>query len=195
LRASLSHADHRDAHASGAELESLIRGCRKGSAQAQKELYNLFSPTIYSLIRRYLPREDMAQDVLSEVFYKAITRIGDYSGTGSFEGWLRRIATNAVTDVLRVKKWQAFNDAVPADEAEISVEPTALSSLGYKHLLQVIHSLPDTQRAVFCLFAIDGYSHRDIAEALNISENNSRWHLSDARRRLKEYLTLNPMPS
>jgi len=168
------------------ELSVLVKDCIAGSRSAQKKLYDHYSPAVYGVIRRYLYNsEQAAQEVLNDCFLKIFTKLGQYSFQGSFEGWIRRLVVNTVTDHLRknIKHEHDFKEMQPDD---VYVNSESVEKLSHKELLRIIDSIPDTHRLVFNLFVFENYSHKDIAAILNINENNSRWHLNDARRRLKE---------
>jgi len=170
------------------DLRMLIRLCIDKDRRAQKQLYEKFSPWLYGMIRRYVFNADTAQEILNDSFFKILTRLDSYSFTGPFEGWARRIAINTITDYIRKNiKWEQHATALP-DEFNIPVPETTIGKMSYKELLEVVHSLPDVQRSVFNLYVFEQYSHKEIGTALDITENNSRWHLNDARRRLKEKL-------
>jgi RNA polymerase sigma factor (sigma-70 family) len=170
------------------DLCSLIAPCIAGNRKAQKELYDRFAPVLYPRIRRYIADLSLAQEILNDSFYKILTNLNSFSASGSFEGWMHRITINTITDHLRKKIRYDKMTVTDPEGHEIPVPETAVGKLAYKELLGVVHSLPEVQRAVFNLFVFDNYSHKEIATQLNITENNSRWHLNDARRRLKEKL-------
>ncbi len=130
-----------------------------------------------------------AQEVLNDAFFKIFTKLDQYSFQGAFEGWIRRIVVNTLMDHLRrnIKNDQNFKEVQPEDAY---VNSEGVEKMSYKELLVLVNSLPDLQRAVFNLFVFENYSHKEIATFLDINENNSRWHLNDARRRLKEKLIL-----
>ena len=168
------------------ELYLLIKDCMAQSRSAQKKLYDLYSPAAYGVIRRYLYDNDFgAQEVLNDSFYKIFTKLDQYSFQGAFEGWIRRIVVNTVTDYLRKNmKPEKNHKEVQPDDAYI--DSSSVQNLSHKELLKVVQTLPEVQLAVFNLFVFENYSHKEIAALLNLSENNSRWYLNDARRRLKE---------
>jgi RNA polymerase sigma factor (sigma-70 family) len=175
-------------HAGTSDLLTLIDLCKAGNRKAQKELYDRFAPVLYPRIRRYTADLNRAQEILNDSFYKILTHINAYTASGSFEGWIHRITINTITDHLR-KNIRYDRIAVADPETQdLPVPETAVGRLSYKELLEVIHALPEVHRAVFNLFVFDGFAHKEIAAQLNITENNSRWHLNDARRRLKEKL-------
>lgn len=164
----------------------LIRDCIAGNRNAQKHLYNQYAPTAYAIIRRYTKQVEIADEILNDAFYKILTKIESYSGTGAFEGWMRRVVINTVTDHMRkyIRDQQMYHAAeMPED---VYMDDNAVGKLAYKELLAIVHELPDTQRMVFNLHVFEDLKHKEISDALGITEVNSRWHLNDARRRLKE---------
>ncbi len=168
------------------DLHVLIRDCIAKSRSAQKRLYEIYSPAAYAIIKRYLYNNDSAaNEILNDSFFKVFTKLDQYSFQGAFEGWIRRIVVNTVTDHLRknIKDEQLVKEVTPDDGF---VESESVGNLSYKELLQLVHTLPEAQLAVFNLFVFESYPHKEIANLLNITENNSRWYLNDARRRLKE---------
>jgi len=170
-------------------LRQLIASCLKNDRKAQRQLYDTYSPAVYGAIRRYVAEESIATEVLNEAFYRILTRLGQYGYQGAFEGWMRRIAVHAVTDYYRRNKKHEGVGEISEREIELAVTDDAVGRLSYKELLAQVHSLPDTQRTVFNLFVFEQYAHKDIAQLLDMTESNSRWHLNDARRRLKEKIT------
>jgi RNA polymerase sigma factor (sigma-70 family) len=171
------------------ELAILVRDCIAGSPNAQKTLYDKYSPAAYGIIRRYMGyREQAAQELLNDCFCKIFSKLDQYSFQGAFEGWIRRIVVNTVTDTLRKNvRDEQHKEVHPED---VYVESDAMARLTHKELLKIVESIPDTQRLVFNLFVFESYSHKEIAGLLRINENNSRWHLNDARKRLKEKISL-----
>jgi len=164
----------------------LIKDCIARNRTAQKKLYDQYAPLLYGIIKRYVYNGSQADEILNDAFFKILTGLQGYSFKGSFEGWMRRIVINTVTDNFRkyVKKEPAYK--IEIETTDVPVEGDIVGRLGYKELLGLIHQLPDTQRTVFNLFVFEQLSHKEISEVLGINENNSRWHLNDARRRLKE---------
>jgi len=168
------------------ELSVLIKDCLAESRGAQKRLYDLYAPAAYGVIKRYLYKNETdAQEILNDSFFKVLTKLDQYTFQGSFEGWIRRIVVNTITDYLRknVKDVQPHKEVF---EESAFVNSESVEKISHKELLQLVQSLPDSQRTVFNLYVFENYSHKEIANILNINENNSRWHLNDARRRLKE---------
>jgi RNA polymerase sigma factor (sigma-70 family) len=168
------------------ELYLLIKDCIAQSRTAQKKLYEQYSPAAYGVIRRYLyNNEHAAGEILNDAFYKVFTRLDQFSFQGSFEGWVRKIVVNTITDYFRknINIAQQHKEVQPEDGY---IDAAPVDTLSYKELLEVVQTLPEVQLAVFNLFVFENYSHKEIATLLNITENNSRWYLNDARKRLKE---------
>ena len=171
------------------ELNMLIRDCIAKSRSAQKRLYDLYAPEAYGIIKRLIYNNDsLADEILNEAFFKIFRDLEKYAFQGAFEGWIRRIVINTTADHLRKKiKAEPLREVQPED-AYINNE--SVENISHKEILKIIATLPDTQRNVFNLFVFEDCSHKEISEILNISQNNCRWYLNDARRRLKEKIML-----
>lgn len=168
------------------ELSILIKDCLAHSRSAQKKLYDLYSPEAYGIIRKVIyDNEPAAKEILNDSFFKIFRDLKQYSFQGAFEGWIRRIVSNTIADYLRktIRSEPPMKE-VQAEDAYINSEP--VENLTHKELLKIIETLPDAQKAIFNLFVFENYSHKEIAKMLNMNQNNCRWHLNDARRRLKE---------
>ena len=175
--------------------QEMIDGCKKGSRQAQKLLYDHFSGKMFALCCRYVKDKMEAEDVLVTAFTKILDRIGQYKGDGSFEGWIRRIMVNESLSYLRKNKNMYLETDIEAADQEPDYERLD-SQLEAQDLLKLIAELPAGYKIVFNLFAIDGYSHKEIGEQLGINENTSKSQLSRARSLLqKQLLQLNRLSS
>ncbi len=172
------------------DLSILIKDCIAEKRSAQKKLYDIYAPAAYGIIKRYLyNNEHAAQEILNDAFLKILTKLDQYSFQGAFEGWIRRIVINTITDHVRKnKKIMEQHKEVQPEDAYINSE--SLEKISHKELLSVLQTIPDTQRTVFNLFVFENYSHKEIAKLININENNSRWYLNDARNRLKEKINI-----
>lgn len=159
----------------------LIESCIKGDRVSQKALYDRLAPRMFPLCMRYVSDRDMAADILQEGFITLFTRLDSYKGNGSFEGWARRIFVTTALMSLRKKdalKMSEELDAVRGMKADL---PSQGQNIGYKELMKLVMSLPTGFRTVFNMYAIEGYSHKEISEMLGISETTSRTQLSRAR--------------
>jgi RNA polymerase sigma factor (sigma-70 family) len=167
--------------------ESLVAGCRKQDPRAQQQVYERWSGLMLAVCMRYIKDRDEAESTMLNGFYKVFDRIGQFSGEGSFEGWIRRIMVNEALTYIR-RNQQAMM-MVEADEAlgEVSYE-SASQQLEAEDLMQLIREMPEGYRTVFNLIAIEGYSHKEVAEQLGISENTSKSQLNRARNYLQKQL-------
>ena len=171
-------------------IESLYEGCKKGSRQAQEQLYVALASKMLGVCMRYAKSTFEAEDILQVGFVKVFGNIGNYRGEGSFEGWVRRIMVNAAIETYR-KNMRGAYYTVKIDEVHDSNQHTfAMDTLECEDLLKLIQTLPDGYRIVFNMYALEGYSHKEIAETLNISESASKSQLSRARAWLKEKIKL-----
>ena len=166
----------------------LVKKCIEGDNRAQKKLFDLFAPKLFGVCLRYMKDHDLAQDTLQDGFVKIFTKLSDYNGKGSFEGWMRRITVNTCLDQLR--KDQKLKVNTPIDDVSFLVKDNHWieEELTAKDLLKLVESLPDGYRVVFNMFAIEGYSHKEIAERLNVSENTSKSQFSRAKSHLRRKL-------
>lgn len=163
-----------------AQLEEIIYKCREGNNGAQTALYRLFSAKMYGVCLRYAKDTGDAEDILQEGFLRVFTKINQFEFKGSFEGWMRRIMVNTA-----LEKFRKHDRLYPVEEMKIYestefVEET-ISSITAGDLMRIIQELPPRYRMVFNLFAIEGYSHLEISEMMNISEGTSKSNLSRAR--------------
>lgn len=164
------------------ELE-WIEGCRNGDSRAQEKVYGAYAGRMFAVCFRYLRDRQVAEDVLVMAFTKAFQSIGQYRGEGSFEGWIRRIVVNQALMELRRNRTRF-------DQVELSVQDSDLCSwqehgLELSDLLTLVASMPVGYRTVFNLYAVEGYSHQEIAAMLGIDEGTSKSQLSRARNYLK----------
>jgi RNA polymerase sigma factor (sigma-70 family) len=168
-------------------LNDIIKGCAEGKRQAQEDLYQMFAGKMYSVCLRYSRDQDEAKDNLQDGFIKVFSNIRQYKGTGSFEGWVRRIMVNTALQKYRGQyKLYALNDN-EAKAYNIPVE-NVMEAMGEKELLDIIHELPPRYKLVFNMYAIEGYSHKEIGEMLYITEGTSKSNLSRARDILQDKL-------
>lgn len=166
------------------DLNEIIRGCVSGRNNAQKLLYDMFSPKLFSLCLRYSRDRSEAEDTLQEGFIRIFSHIRDFRFEGSFEGWMRRIMVNTALEKHRKLNYMysLTEDETIADTgSSFSVEQTAAADL-----LKMVQELSPQYRMVFNLYAIEGYNHKEIGVMLGISEGTSKSNLSRARQVLQE---------
>ncbi|MBE6238807.1 MAG: sigma-70 family RNA polymerase sigma factor [Bacteroidales bacterium] len=159
----------------------LIESCRKGDRAAQKVLYDRLAPRMFSLCIRYVGDRDLAQDMLQEGFITLFTRLDSYKGEGSFEGWARKIFVTTVLMELRRKDTLKMSEDLESVRGMKTEVTSQMQNIGYKDLMRLISELPPGFRTVFNMYAIEGFSHKDIGDMLGISETTSRTQLSRAR--------------
>lgn len=168
------------------ELESLIARCLDNDRAAQEQLYKKFYGKMMGTCMRYLSNPDDALEALNTGFLKVFQRLDQYKGQGSFEGWVYHIIRNSIIDHIRSRVRYRETGSLEGMEEEQAVPQSALQGLYVKDLLKMLDVLPETTRLVFNMFAMDGFKHEEIAGALGISAGTSKWHVSEARRILKD---------
>lgn len=154
--------------------EILLEGCKKNDSTAQQELYNKYSPKMLSVCYRYAKTREDAEDMLQEGFIKVFTQIHQFESRGSLEGWILRIMVH--TCINHLKKNKRFNENIDLLHAENIVikEDYIPARLQAKQVVESIRSLPIGYRTVLNLYAIEGYSHKEIGAMLDIEESTSR---------------------
>jgi RNA polymerase sigma factor (sigma-70 family) len=163
----------------------LLEGCKRGDRKMQRELYERFASKMYGVCLRYASNAEEAEDILQEGFIKVFNKIGSFRGEGSFEGWIRRIFVNTAIEQYRKK---IFLQPITEYE-EDTVEGkylTVLDSLAEKDIIQLVQQLSPGYRTVFNMYVVEGYTHKQIAEALGISEGTSKSQLSRAKLILQD---------
>ena len=167
--------------------KQLIDGCLNGDRRAQEELYNLYARKMMGLCLRFVGDRETARDMLQDGFIKVFTSIHLYSGNGQLESWMRMIFVNCTIEHLRKKDF--LRDSVDLDSIkELTGDETAVSKLEAEEIMELIRKLPSGSRTVFNLYAIEGYSHKEIGEMLHITESTSRSQYVRARQWLREQI-------
>jgi len=171
------------------ELQQIIDGCIEQDRHCQELLYKKLYGFAMNICLRYANNKYEATDVLNDGFFKAFTNIEKYDKSWPFKAWLGKIMYNASIDYYRTNlKW---NQLVGFDKSDIKVNEVSIEhKLDYEDLLKIVQQLPPTYRIVFNLYAIDGYSHEEIAEMLGITASTSRSNLHKARLKLQQMLSV-----
>lgn len=164
----------------------LIKGCLKGNPQMQEELYRRFSPKMYAVCLRYAQDSDDARDLLQEGFIKVYRNLDRYRGEGSFEGWIRRIFVNTAIEYYRKKSLEYSRVSEKEETTIADADISVLDELAVKDIIGLIQELAPGYRAVFNLYVIEGFSHKEIADMLNISEGTSKSQLARAKSILQK---------
>ena len=166
-------------------LEKLIEKCKNRDLKAQSEVYHLFAGKLFALCLKYSKNHQDAQDNLQDGFITIFKKIDQYQFKGSFEGWLKRIMINTALQKYREKSvLNLVTEEIP-EQVEVEVDEEEVS---LDFLLSLIQQLPNQYRLVFNLYVLDGFSHKEIAKMLGISEGTSKSNLSRARMTLKKRL-------
>ena len=164
-------------------LDQLIENCKSNDTKAQSELYKLFSSKLFTVCLKYSRNYAEAEDNLQDAFLTIFNKIEQYKSKGSFEGWLKRVTVNTVLQQYRKEKiFEIVNETIE-DEVEVEIDEDDLS---IDYLLKIIQQLPDRYRLVFNMYVLDGYSHKDIADLLEINIGTSKSNLARARQILKQ---------
>lgn len=169
-------------------ISVLLDKCIKGDDPSKKLLYDQFAPLAYAICLRYADQPENARDALQEGFIKVFTHLKDFKGEGSFEGWVRRIFVNVSLEHCRKRGRLVFSEDGNVVEEDVGFSPEAYQRIDFKELLKVISALPEGYRMVFNLYVLEGWSHKEIANELGISESTSKTQLFKARRQLQEQL-------
>jgi RNA polymerase sigma-70 factor (ECF subfamily) len=164
-------------------LKQLIENCKIDDTKAQSELYKLFSSKLFAICLKYSRSYVEAEDNLQDAFITIFDKIEQYKNKGSFEGWLKRITVNTALQRYRNEKVFDILNENTIEDVELEVEDSAVS---IDYLLQIIQELPNRYRLVFNLYVLDGYSHKEIANMLNINIGTSKSNLARARQILKQ---------
>lgn len=166
----------------------MIEGCIANNRKAQELLYRQFYGFAMTVAMRYSRDEMDAADILSHAFVKVFKHIHQFDAAkGSFHAWLKRIIVNEGLDHIRSRNH--FESPVELEVAEeLPIDHTVVEQMSAGDILKLVQKLPPATHAVFVMYAVEGYNHREIGEKLNISEGTSKWHLSEARKTLQKML-------
>lgn len=176
------------------KLKLIIEGCLRNERRAQEELFRHFYGKMLAVCMRYMNDRDSAQEVLQEGFIKVFEKLGAFDYKGSFEGWIRRIIANTAIDAIRKSKKDPYltdndNDFKIGGEDEIEMrEEMEITDIKAEIAMETIQKLSPAYRAVFNLYVLEEYSHKEIAEILGISEGTSKSNLAKAKMNLQKML-------
>lgn len=163
-------------------LQQIIEECKQQNAKAQGALYKEYSQVLFGICLKYSPNRAEAEDNLQDAFITIFSRIDQYQGKGSFEGWIKRITVNTALQKYRKKKVYDITNEEQIESPEVLVED---SNVPLDFLLKIIQELPERYRLVFNLYVLDGYAHKEIGEMMGISDGTSKSNLARARMILK----------
>jgi len=166
----------------------LLQGCITGDRVSQNRLYQLFAPKMFAVCLRYSKKREEAEEIVQEGFMQVFKSLKNFRHEGSFEGWMRKIMVNCALARYRNKSHLSPVVELTSNLSEV-ISPDVVSDISAKELLALVQTLPAAYRLVFNLHVFEGYKHREIAEALGISEGTSKSNLYDARAFLQKALT------
>lgn len=164
----------------------LINGCIRNDRVSQERLYRKYFHKMMGVCLRYTNNQDQALEILNIGFLKVFQKIEKFQFKGSFEGWIRKIVFHSVSDYFR--KEAKYGEMIIFEERDNAIKEQVLNRLYVDDLMKMVRSLPPATSKVFELYAIEGFNHREIGEHLGISEGTSKWHLAEARKKLKTML-------
>ncbi|HEY4800029.1 MAG TPA: RNA polymerase sigma factor, partial [Bacteroidia bacterium] len=173
------------------EIQKILEGCIRGERKSQQVLYMMFYGKMLGVCLRYSKDPDDARDILQDGFVKAFLNLKNFGASGSFEGWLRRIMVNTAIDFYRKSKQSvvfANSEYVEANGSDMKEESDGelnYEGINTNEIMEAIQKLSPAYRTVFNMYVVDGYSHKEIAEQLGISEGTSKSNLSKAKMNLK----------
>ena len=170
-------------------IDSIIDGCKNHDRKAQEQLYRRFYRVMMTLCLRYTKNETDALEVLNTGFYKVFKNVAKYdSSQASVYTWIRTIIINSCLDFIR-KKGNQIETREIDNAISIDLSPDIISKMSANEILQLVRQLAPTTQAVFNLYVIEGYNHNEIANLMKISAGTSKWHLSEARKKLQKMMT------
>lgn len=168
------------------EVLVIVEQCKQNNPNAQLRLYNLLSSKLMGICMRYTKSRALAEDYLQDSFIKIFTNISKFENKGSFEGWAKRITINTI--LKGFSKKNVLDKSADIDEMieqPFENKADAISSMAYQELLAFLQHLPEGKRVIFNLYAIEGYTHKEIAEQLGINEGTSKSQLAKAKEILR----------
>jgi RNA polymerase sigma factor (sigma-70 family) len=168
---------------------ALVKKCLKNNKSAQELLYRRHAAKMFGVCLRYTQSKMDAEDVLQEAFIRVFRYLKDYKGKGSLEGWIRRVVVNTAINFYRANLKHMQQQELTDYAKDTKLSNTIIDELTINELLDYIRNLPEGYRMVFNLYVIEGYTHKEIADQLGVSESTSKTQLLRARKALREMIT------
>ncbi len=163
--------------------EELVAGCVNNDRRFQEALYRKYFASMMRMCMRYTEDRNTAMDIINNGFMRVFKKIESYSFKGSLEGWIRRIVYHSLSEYF--KQHNRYVQFMVFEERDSSVAEEALENIYAEDILKIVDTLPPATKRVFQLYAIEGFSHVEIAKKVNISVGTSKWHLASARKKLQ----------
>lgn len=172
------------------DINTIIHGCKDNNRKAQEQLYRNFYKAMMNICLRYTKNEEDAVEVLNNGFLKVFKNIKRYEpARGSLYTWVRTILINSCLDFIKVKNRMERHSEIN-EATNINIPAEVITKMKVTELLKMVRQLPPATQAVFNLYIIEGYNHKEIGVLLNISEGTSKWHLSEGRKGLQQMIQL-----
>jgi len=169
-------------------IEEIIEGCKQGDRRCQDALVKKYAGTLMAICMRYTKDRNNASDALQETFINVFKYLKSYNGSGSFDGWIKRIAVNCSLTFIKKLRAAFYAEEIDDRKHMHCQIPDVYSTIGKEDILKLLHKLPPSMYTIFNMCIIEGYNHREVSEMLSISERTSRATLSRARARLIDIL-------
>ena len=169
--------------------KEIVAGCADNQRFFQEKLYRQFFPAMMQMCLRYTNDRDKAMEIVNNGFLRVFKKINTFQFKGSLEGWIRKLVYHAMADYFRAN--QKYIHFLVFEDHDESIPEVATSNMYFEDILRLVQSLPPATQQVFQLYAIEGYRHPEIAQQLHISVGTSKWHLSEARKKLKALIQQN----
>lgn len=166
--------------------EALVAGCIKNDRRCQEALYKKYFPKMRAMVYRYTTDTEVMMEIINNGFLRVFKKIDTFSFKGSLEGWVRKLVFHSVSDYF--KRTSKYSELIVFEERDATATTSLVNNLYMDDLLKIVKMVPKASQTVFTLYAIDGFTHPEIAEKLGISIGTSKWHLSEARKKLKVLL-------
>ena len=166
--------------------KEFVEGCIKNDRYCQELLYRKYFDAMIRMCIRYTEDRDIAMEIVNMGFLRVFKKLDKYSFKGSLEGWIRKLVYHSLSEYF--KKRSKYLQFIVLEDRDSAIDEYALNKIYEEDLLKLVDKLPPATKEVFRLFAIEGFSHNEIAKRINISEGTSKWHLSTARKKLKKLI-------
>jgi RNA polymerase sigma-70 factor (ECF subfamily) len=171
--------------------DDLISACIRKEARAQKELYDLFAPAMFKVCMRYAQDESAAQDIFQDAFVKIFQNLHRIESSAHLPGWIKKIVVYTAIDFLRSSAKYAQHQNIDQAYQLASADQTVFQQLGAEEIMSLVQKLPPRSRMVFNLYVMEGYTHKEIGELIQINEGTSKSQLFEAKRALQKAIEKN----
>ena len=169
--------------------KEIVDGCLQNDRHCQELLYRMYFAKMMSMCKRYTDDRDIAMEIVNNGFLRVFKKLNTFSFKGSLEGWIRKLVYHSLSEYF--KKHSKYLQFLVFEDHDNSVNANALTNMYEEDLLKMVDTLPPATKEVFRLYAIEGFTHPEIAKQVSISVGTSKWHLAAARQKLKALIAKN----